>query len=84
MLLEARVLWRIKGLTIKNERKRQRKVEKSPEGLANSKCRFFNGFSHSAVVYVGFYAGYLCRFSDIYSSTNILQIPKLNPLLRGP
>ena len=44
-----KVFWRIKGLTIKNESNRQRKVELSPEGLANSKLDFFNGFSHSAV-----------------------------------
>ena len=44
------VFWRIKGLTIKNKNERQRKVEKSPKGLANSKFHFFNGFSHSALV----------------------------------
>ena len=40
----------IKGLTIKNESKRQRKVDLYPEGLVNSKCKFFNGFSHRAMM----------------------------------
>ena len=43
------MFWKIKGLTIKNESKRQRKNELSPEGLANYKCHVSNDFSQSAM-----------------------------------
>ena len=41
ILKDQKVFWRIEGLTIRNESKKQRKALKIPERLANSKCHFF-------------------------------------------
>ena len=43
------IFWRIKGFTFEYQIVRQRKVELSNEGMANSKCQFFDGCSHSAM-----------------------------------
>ena len=60
----------MKGLAIKNESERQRKVKLSPEGLANSKCHFVNGFSHSAMAHT--YTRTL-QLSDSVNIQNLLS-----------